>query len=199
MRTGIRGYVPQGLAAQPADDGILLTWNRNQENDLQRYAIYRSTKANFDPAAMATYTYATADTFYLDEKVSRDTTYYYAISAFDRAGNESDFSAKVSAELLTEVADEDEQQIPKQYQLYQNYPNPFNAMTKIRFDLPNGSEVKISVFDVKGNLVKEISKRNYKAGQHEVILDTAGFATGIYFYKIEAGKFADVKKLVLIK
>jgi hypothetical protein len=191
--------VPQGLAAQPADDGILLTWKRNQKNDLQQYAIYRSTQANFDPAKMATYTYATADTFYLDEEVARDTTYYYAISAFDHAGNESAFSSKVSAALVTAIADGDEQQIPKQYQLYQNYPNPFNAMTKIRFDLLKGDEVKISVFDVKGNLVKEISKRAYKAGYHEVILDTAGFATGIYFYKIEAGKFADVKKLVVIK
>jgi hypothetical protein len=191
--------VPQGLAAQPADDGILLTWDRNQENDLQQYGIYRATQANFDPAAMATYTYATADTFYLDEKVGRDTTYYYAISAFDRAGNESGFSAKVSAALVTEVADGVDPQIPKQYRLYQNYPNPFNAMTKIRFDLPNGDEVKISVFDVKGNLVREISKRDYKAGHHEVILNIAGFATGIYFYKIEAGRFAEAKKLVLIK
>jgi hypothetical protein len=178
--------VPQGLAAQPADGGILLTWNRNRENDLQQYAIYRATQANFDPATMATYTYATADTFYLDEKVSRDTTYYYAISAVDRAGNESGFSSKVSAALVTEVADGDDPQIPKQYQLYQNYPNPFNSATKIRFDLPSGGEVKISVFDVKGNLVKDISKRAYKAGYHEVILNTAGLATGIYFYKIEA-------------
>jgi hypothetical protein len=100
---------------------------------------------------------------------------------------------------VSDVADKDDQQIPKQYQLYQNYPNPFNAATKIRFDLPKGEEVKISVFDVKGNLVKEISKRTYKAGRHEVILDTAGFATGIYFYGIEAGKFAEVKKFVLIK
>ncbi|MFH0756324.1 MAG: T9SS type A sorting domain-containing protein [Bacteroidota bacterium] len=189
---------PQDFAAWPMDSEILLTWNYNSENDLQQYAIYRSLEENFEPSEMATYTYATADTFYSDEQVSLNTMYYYALSAFDHAGNESDISTIVSA-IIQDVGVINDQHIPWQFRLYQNFPNPFHTMTRISFDLPTSSEVKVYIYNMEGTLVNEMSQKYYEAGHYELILNTSGFSPGFYFYKIEAGNFTDGGKLILIK
>jgi len=90
-------------------------------------------------------------------------------------------------------------EIPVSFALYQNYPNPFNPVTKIRFDLPKSSFVKITVFDVLGQEVKVIANQMMEAGKFETEFSASIFAGGIYFYKIEAGDFSEVKKMILIK
>jgi hypothetical protein len=90
-------------------------------------------------------------------------------------------------------------EIPSSYKLFQNYPNPFNPATKIRFDIPEYSFVKITVYDALG---KEIAKPVYRVlnpGSYETEFNGNDLTTGIYFYKIEAGDFTETKKLVLIK
>ena len=89
--------------------------------------------------------------------------------------------------------------IPTQYSLGQNYPNPFNPSTTIKFGLPKNSEVKLVVYDVLGQVVAELAEKEMNAGYHEVTFSASRFATGIYFYRIEAGKFVSVKKMLLLK
>lgn len=89
--------------------------------------------------------------------------------------------------------------IPAEYRLMQNYPNPFNPQTNITFEIPLSGKVRISVTDLLGREVSEITNGFMNAGKHQVVFDGAGFASGVYFYKIESGKFIDTKKMVLIK
>ena len=89
--------------------------------------------------------------------------------------------------------------IPTEYALSQNYPNPFNPVTTIPFQLPEKSHVRLVLINVLGNVVQEITNREYNAGHYEITLDIGHLATGLYFYKIEAGGFADVKKLAIVK
>jgi len=89
--------------------------------------------------------------------------------------------------------------IPAEYRLMQNYPNPFNPQTNISFEIPLSGKVRISVTDLLGREVSEITNGFMNAGKHQVVFDGAGFASGVYFYKIESGKFIDTKKMVLIK
>ena len=89
--------------------------------------------------------------------------------------------------------------IPNAFCIEQNYPNPFNPTSIIPFALPERSYVKLVLVDVLGNVVKEIARGEYEAGHHEVELNAADLAAGVYFYKIEAGEFVDVKKLVVMK
>jgi hypothetical protein len=89
--------------------------------------------------------------------------------------------------------------IPTKYALYQNYPNPFNPVTTISFAIPVRTHIRIDLVNTLGETVKRITNTSYAAGQHEVILDGSNLASGLYFYRLEAGSFVDVKKLVLLK
>jgi carboxypeptidase T len=90
-------------------------------------------------------------------------------------------------------------EIPEIYALYQNYPNPFNPATKIKFDLPVSSVVKIKVFDVLGREVTSLVNQNLQPGSYEVEFNALNYPTGVYFYRIVANGFSDVKKMALIK
>jgi hypothetical protein len=89
--------------------------------------------------------------------------------------------------------------VPKEFALSQNYPNPFNPTTTIRFALPVASRVNIGIFNVLGAKVTEIVDASFEAGTHKVVLDAAKYSSGIYFYKIVAGKFTSVRKMIVLK
>jgi len=83
--------------------------------------------------------------------------------------------------------------------LQQNYPNPFNPETNIRFGLPNANRVKIEVYNMLGQRVAELLNEHKLAGFHTVKFDGSNFASGVYFYKIQAGDFLQVKKMLLVR
>lgn len=85
------------------------------------------------------------------------------------------------------------------YRLEQNYPNPFNPTTKITFSILKQSDVKITIYDVTGKKVTEIFYPNQMAGTHNAVFNARGLGAGVYFYKLEADGFTDVKKMLLIK
>jgi len=85
------------------------------------------------------------------------------------------------------------------FELGQNYPNPFNPTTTIEFSLPARSSVRLALVDMLGRTVREITTGDYTAGTHKVTLDASGLASGVYFYKLQANNFVDVKKLVVMK
>jgi hypothetical protein len=89
--------------------------------------------------------------------------------------------------------------LPGAFALSQNYPNPFNPTTTIEFSLPVRSSVHLVLFSVLGQVVKEIVNGDYTAGTHRITLDASTLATGVYFYKLKAGQYTNVKKLLLMK
>ena len=85
--------------------------------------------------------------------------------------------------------------------LHQNYPNPFNPVTNIKFELPanyNGL-VTFKIYDITGREVAKLLNQNMTSGSHSVTWDASSFATGVYFYKLSAGDFSEVKRMILIK
>ena len=89
--------------------------------------------------------------------------------------------------------------IPKEYTLLQNYPNPFNPETRITYTLPNAEIVKLIVYDMLGKEVLTLQNGFKPAGIHIIDYNASDLASGVYFYRIEAGKFTDVKKMLLVK
>jgi len=87
---------------------------------------------------------------------------------------------------------------PKNY-FITNYPNPFNPKTVIYYTIPEISDVKISVFNTLGQTVKEYSFSKQSPAAYHIEFDGSNLTSGIYFYKIQAGKYSDVKKMVLVK
>lgn len=89
--------------------------------------------------------------------------------------------------------------VPVDFSLLQNYPNPFNPVTKIRYAIPVKSFVSLKVYDMLGREVSELVSAYRDAGDYLLDFDASKLSSGIYFYRLEAGKFYSVKKMVVIK
>ncbi|HSG28806.1 MAG TPA: FlgD immunoglobulin-like domain containing protein, partial [Candidatus Krumholzibacterium sp.] len=123
---------------------------------------------------------------------------YYKVTALDHAGNESEAATAAS------VTGDDVPGVPEAYALYQNVPNPFNPVTTIRFDLPKAGQVRLDIYNVKGELVSTVVDGHMSEGHREVRWTGTngqgmGVASGIYFYRLVAGDFVRTRKMVLLR
>ena len=89
--------------------------------------------------------------------------------------------------------------VPTEYTLSQNYPNPFNPTTNIKFDLPKQGFVSLKVYDVVGKEVATLVNEVKSAGSYIVDFNGTGLSSGVYFYRLQAGDFASVKRMILVK
>lgn len=94
--------------------------------------------------------------------------------------------------------------VPEKYELRQNFPNPFNPSTTIAFDLPKSGFTRLSVYNIQGQLVKELVNSNLDADYHKVSwdgTDSAGrkVSSGIYLYKLQSGNFVQTNKMIMLK
>jgi hypothetical protein len=89
--------------------------------------------------------------------------------------------------------------VPQVFALQQNYPNPFNPTTKIAFSVPSQMKVELVVYNVLGQKVATLVNETLSAGGHEVPFDASRLASGMYLYRITAGQFMSVKKMMLLK
>jgi len=128
------------------------------------------------------------DYSYTDASVASG-TYAYRLKQID---NDGTFEYSSEAEITLSV--------PKVFALDQNYPNPFNPSTTINFTLAEDSHVSLRVFDMLGREVATLANGEMKAGEvHNVLFDASRLSSGLYFYRLDAGKSSLVKKLVLMK
>ncbi len=88
---------------------------------------------------------------------------------------------------------------PYSFELEQNYPNPFNPSTMIRYSLPRSEFVTLTIYNSIGQQVRTLVSREESAGTHSVAFDASGLSSGVYFYRLEAGKYVSTKKLAVLK
>lgn len=106
-------------------------------------------------------------------------------------------SAIVKVENLVAIDKTDN--IPTHFILHQNFPNPFNSSTSICYELPEDTFVNITVYDIRGKLVMKPTNEYSNAGKYKIFLNCDEMPTGLYFYKIDAGKYHALKKMILLK
>ncbi|MCK4597227.1 T9SS type A sorting domain-containing protein, partial [bacterium] len=104
----------------------------------------------------------------------------------------------------TDVEDESEEMLPKDFALFQNYPNPFNPTTAISYQIPQDALVAVSVYNVRGQTIKTLLRKRQPAGYYTVSWDgrdeaERAVASGIYFCRLQAGEFSAVKKMIYLK
>jgi hypothetical protein len=89
--------------------------------------------------------------------------------------------------------------VPWEFGLSQNYPNPFNPSTRIRFQIVEQGDVTLKVYDLLGREVRTLVDENLSPGSHETVFDATELASGVYFYRLKAGKLTATKRQLLLK
>ncbi|MBX2992047.1 MAG: T9SS type A sorting domain-containing protein [Bacteroidetes bacterium] len=104
-------------------------------------------------------------------------------------------------EVITDVREGGGTRFPAEFMLHQNYPNPFNPSTNIRFSIPVGTHGRVSlqVYDILGREVATLVNELKGTGSYEVTWDATGMASGVYFYRLQAGEFMQSKRLLLLR
>jgi hypothetical protein len=132
---------------------------------------------------------------FVDNTLEKVGQYSYRLRQVDLDGTEH-FTQAVSAEVtiisVKEVA-------LIEFKVSQNYPNPFNPSTNVKYELPTSSMVRLSVYDILGREVAVLVYDRRNAGVHEVKFDGSNLASGVYFYKLQAGNFLQTRKLLLLR
>jgi hypothetical protein len=105
----------------------------------------------------------------------------------------------ISLKLPITSIDDPKKNTPLDYRLADNYPNPFNPRTIINYELPITNKVDLSIYNNLGQKIVTLINKQQKAGYYQVEWDATNFASGVYYYRLQAGEFHDVKKMILIR
>jgi hypothetical protein len=187
---------PDSLTASVFSGKVVLNWRRNLEPDLMYYIVYRTDSSNADQRKIIPYD-TTTDIVYTDTHPLAGKAANYMIRAEDIHGNLSSFSNEVS--IVVTSVESASAQIPAKYELRQNFPNPVNPTTTISFDIPTRSIVSLKIFDMLGREISTLVSGEMEAGAYTRQWNAANMASGVYFYRLQAGTYTETKKLLLLK
>jgi len=186
--------VPVELAAFSArvtGNDVSLSWTTATELNNQGFQIERKdASGNWSNVAYVkgNGTKTTITEYAYTDKGVKEGKYSYRLKQIDFDGSTS-YSNLVEVEVGT----------PMTFALDQNYPNPFNPSTTISYRIPEAAVVTMKIFDITGTEVATIVNTKQDAGSYTVNFDMTNFASGMYIYKIDAGKFSATKKMMLMK
>jgi hypothetical protein len=130
--------------------------------------------------------------------ITADENGYTYILFYDyRVNSESRLFLSSAKFTMTDINEEDIS--TPHFFLYPNYPNPFNPVTTFKFSLPASDYVTLKIYDILGREVTTVVNEMLNAGEHKYNFDASGLSSGVYFYRLSAGNFSAVKKLILMK
>jgi hypothetical protein len=197
------GFSIDNLAPGPPPDLMMtspaeLAWEEVPDEDFDYYSVYGSDQPVLDEDANLI-----GYTIDVMKDVTGHVYDYYHVTATDFSGNEGEESS-VSNTFAGIPGLPDARDIPTAFALRQNRPNPFGTSTLIAFDLPEATGARIKVYDTHGRIIKTLTNKNYEGGRHVVTWrgnDESGkmVSPGVYFIRMEAGEFEDMKKVMLLR
>ena len=180
------------FSASVTKGAVNLSWKTATEVNNMGFNVERSanksdwTKIAFvqgNQTSISTIAYS-----YVDKSVSNAGKYYYRLKQIDNNGSFK-YSSIVEADVNS----------PSVFSLNQNYPNPFNPSTIISYSLPQASNVKLIVYNAIGQPIRVLENGFKNSGTYNVTFNASELSSGIYFCKIEAGQFSQIRKMMLLK
>jgi Secretion system C-terminal sorting domain len=186
------------FTANANEQSVLISWQTATEDNNKGFEVQRqraelkehSKDANWEKIGFVSVNGSSTQThsYSFTDKNVNSGKYYYCLKQVDFDGT-SDYSTKVEVNV----------DAPAAFALQQNYPNPFNPTTMIQYSIPADQHVKLNVYNLLGTKVITLVVTKQKSGRYEVSFNASGIASGVYFYKLEAGKQTSIKKMILMK
>ncbi len=185
-----------------------LTWETNEEPDMQSYKVWKYAVGSSIIAATVTHNSSNDTHSWIDTDVSKPGKfdplyeYIYKVKAVDNDNEESLYSNEVSifgTGGIWKKGDENDAIKIDKYELLNSYPNPFNPTTTISYSIKKNGLTSLKVYDILGNEVATLVKENETAGNYSVEFNAGRLPSGIYIYRLISGNFTDSKKLILLK
>jgi hypothetical protein len=199
---------PQNLAIVQNSYRVNLSWDNTSETGFQYWEVWRMVTEVHGRIVVQDWTMiATRTTNSFEDpdfvpNPSDPKTVTYKLRAKGDGDLYSAYSSEVSlqaGQIFYKQAGKKPATLPTELSLSQNYPNPFNPTTSITYALPEASNVRIAVYNETGIEVDVLVNGNVSAGFHEVSFNATRHPSGIYFCKMNAGKYSDVKRMLLLK
>ncbi len=196
------------LDAMKEGNSIKLNWETTSNFNYDGFEIERAEN-NGGELVWKVIDYVSADlnnlnpTYEYTDQYLNDGSYFYRIREIDLIGSTIAYSQRVKIDL--NVVTGIDETMPREFALSQNYPNPFNPSTKIKYSVPNESNVKLTIYNILGEQVAVLVNEIKEAGYFEIDFNASNLNSGMYIYTIEASalgsdsKFTDVKKMMLVK
>lgn len=192
-----------------AQNFVQLTWVSQSESNVMGYNVYRNTSDDLSSAIKiselieGTNTSEAHTYTYLDQELEQSGTYYYWLENVDLDGTMS-YYGPVNVVFSVEDEEGGSPSIPFKTKLENAYPNPFNPNTNIRYQLKDAGDVKIEIYNARGQLVRSFSQTHDAPGYYQINWDgrdSSGktVSSGVYQYKMTSGKYHSTKKMVLKK
>jgi hypothetical protein len=174
-------------------NNVTLKWTTVKEINNAGFDIERkkSNGTTFEKVGFVTgkgNTYSNSNYVFSDNKLSSG-VYNYRLKQTDYNGDFTYFNLSSVINIS----------VPDKFSLSQNYPNPFNPTTKIDYNLPTDANVSLKIYDVTGRLISTLVNEKKLAGYYTKEFDAVNIASGVYFYRLQAGSFVDTKRFVVIK
>lgn len=180
-------------------DKISLKWETQTETNNRGFEIERKAQNGKDFTKIGFIdgngTTTKPRSYSFIDSPMEDDLYFYRVKQIDYDGSFT----------YTPTIQVDFHGVPENFALFQNFPNPFNPVTKIRYSIPNTSTVNIRIYNSLGEMVSQIVNEIQEANNYEIEFDGSGFASGVYFYSLEAYalegglRFQNTKKMIVLK
>ena len=191
----VAGSVPVELAsfaASVSGNDVTLSWMTATELNNSGFNVERTTgKESWTELGFIEGHGTTTEThvYTFIDKGLAEGTYSYRIKQVDFDGSYKYYDLNQDVEIAAPIS----------YALSQNYPNPFNPTTKIKYSVPFDGFVSVAVFNILGKKVANILGSVQKAGNYELTFDATNLASGMYIYRMKAGDFVSIKKMMILK
>lgn len=184
---------PTSLTKVPLKNEVELSWNSidGSGSGIKNTNIFMAN--NDGPYTLA----AVSDSTSARIPVEPNILYKFYVLSQDNVGN-SEEEPKQVMEIITGV-ETDKAELPEEFELNQNYPNPFNPATVISFGLPEKGKVELSVFNILGEKITKLMDQELSAGRYNIKWEAAGYASGIYIYKLTYKNQQYLRKMLLLK
>ena len=176
--------------AVSGNGSVTLNWTTASESNSDRFDIVRDGTT---VGRVAAENHATGSSYtWTENNLTNGHTYNYELVAVDLDGSMSAIGEISATPTFNSAA-------VTEYALHQNYPNPFNPETSISFDLAEAGQVSLTVFNPLGQTVATLANGSMASGRHTIAFDGTNLTSGLYYYRLEAGDFSAIRKMVLMK